>query len=51
MYQRAFMTTQQEKYYNAFLNTLVKDNNRKGAPLSNDNIRQAVGKVTKETEA
>ena len=50
-YQRAFMATPQEKYYNAFLNNLVKVNNRKGAPLSNDNIWQSAGKVMEETEA
>ena len=51
MYQGAFMTTPQDKYYNVFLDTLVKDNNRKGAPFSNDKIWQAVGKVIEETEA
>ena len=51
MCERACMATPQEKYYNALLNTLVKDNNRKGAPLSNDNLRQKVGKVLEETEA
>ena len=50
-YQRAFMATPQDKYYNAFLDTLVKDNNLKGKPLSNDRIQQAVGKVMEETEA
>ena len=38
MYQRAFMATPQDKYYNALLNTLVKENNLKGATLSNDKI-------------
>ena len=37
-YQRAFMATPKDKYYNALLDTLVKDNNRKGETLSNDNI-------------
>ena len=50
-YQRAFMATPQEKYYNLLLYTLVKDNNRKGKSLSNDKIWQVVGKVTEETEA
>ena len=45
------MATPQDKYYNAFLNTPVKDNIRKGAPLSNEKLRQAVGKVMEETEA
>ena len=45
------MATPKEKYYNALLDNLVKDNNRKGEPLSNDKIRQSVGKVIEETEA
>ena len=45
------MATPQDKYYNAFLDTLVKDNNRKGKPLSNDNIWQAFGEVMEETQA
>ena len=44
------MATPQDKYYNALLDTLVKDNNRKGKTLSNDKIQQAVGKVMEETE-
>ena len=47
-YQRAFMANQK---YNVLLDTLVKDNNRKSAPLSNDKIWQAFGKVMGETEA
>ena len=50
-YQQDFMATPKDKYYNALLDTLVKYNNRKVAPLSNDNIRQAVGKLMEETEA
>ena len=45
------MATPQDKYYNALLNTLVKDNNHKGAPFSNKNFLQAVGKVMEEMEA
>ena len=45
------MATPKDKYYNALLDTLVEDNNCKGEPLSNDKIRQAVGKVIEETEA
>ena len=45
-YQKAFMATPKDKYYNVLLDTLVKDNNLKVKPLSNDKIRQAVGKVT-----
>ena len=51
MYQRAFMATPKDKYYNALLDTLVKDNNIKGEPLSNDSIRQSVSLVMEETEA
>ena len=45
------MATPKEKYYNALLDNLVKDNNLRGEPLSNEKIQQAVGKVTEETEA
>ena len=45
------MATPKYKYYNALMDTLVKDNNLRGGPLSNDKIRQAVGKVIEETEA
>ena len=48
-YQRAFMATPKDKYYNALLDTLVKDNNLRGEPLSNGKIQQAVGKVIEET--
>ena len=34
-----------------FLNNLANDNNRKGAPLSNEKLRLAVGKVMEETKA
>ena len=44
-YQRYFMATPKDKYFNVWLDTLVKDNNLKGEPLSNDKIRQAVGKL------
>ena len=50
-YQREFMATPKDKYYNTFLDTLVKDDNLRGEPLSNEKIQQAVGKVTEETEA
>ena len=50
-YQQAFMATPKDKYYNALLDTLVKDNNLRGEPFSNDKIRQAVGKLIEETEA
>ena len=38
-YQRAFMATPEEKYYIAFLDTLVKDNNIRGKPFSNENTQ------------
>ena len=50
-YQKAFMSKPKEKYYHDFLDTLVKENNRKGEPLSNDKIQQAVVKIIEETEA
>ena len=50
-YQRAFMATPKDKYYNALLDTLVKDNNLRGEPLSNENIQEAVGKLIEEKEA
>ena len=50
-YQREFMATLKDQYYNALLDTLVKDNNHKGKPLSNENIQKAVGKVVEEMEA
>ena len=49
--QRAFMATPEEKYYNALLDTLVKENNIRGEPLYNDNIRQAVAKLIEEMES
>ena len=50
-YQRAFMATPKDKYYNAFLDTLVKDNNLRGEPLSNQKIQESVNDVMEETEA
>ena len=50
-YQRAFMATPKDKYYNALLDTLVKDNNIRGKPLSNQNIQESVSDVMEETEA
>ena len=44
------MATPKGKYYNAFLNTLVKDNNLRGKPFSNQNIQKAVSDVIEETE-
>ena len=45
------MATPKDKYYNALLDTLVKNNNIRGEPFSNENIRKAVDKVIEETEA
>ena len=45
------MATPKDKYYNAFLDTLFKDNNIKGEPLSNQKIQEAVSDVVEETEA
>ena len=50
-YQQAFMVTPKDKYYNLLLDTLVKDNNSKVEPFSNDKIRQAVRLLMEETEA
>ena len=51
MYQWAFMATPKDKYYNALLDTLLKDNNIRGEPLSNEKIQQAVSEVFEETDA
>ena len=45
------MATPKDKYYTKLLKTLVNDNNRNGASLSNENIQQAVSIVMEETEA
>ena len=44
------MATPQDKYYNVLLNFLFKENNRKGEPLSNEKLRQAVSDARKETD-
>ena len=49
-YQRAFMATPQDKYNTKLLDNLVKDNNRNGAPLSNEKIQQLVIDVREETD-
>ena len=51
MYEKACMSTPKDKYYNTLLNNLFDDNNRKGAPFSNEKLRQAAGKVMEETGA
>ena len=50
-YEQACMATPKEKYYTKLLKNLVDDNNRNGAPFSNENIQQAVSIVMEETEA
>ena len=50
-YERACMATPKEKYYTKLLKTLVDGNNRNGAPLSNEKIKQKVSIVMEETEA
>ena len=50
-YELVWMGTPKDEYYNMLLDTLVDDNYHKVAPFSNDNIRQAVGKLMEEMEA
>ena len=50
-YQQEFMSNPKNKYYNALLDTLLKENNLRGEPFSNENIQKAVGKVIEEMEA
>ena len=50
-YQREFMATPQDKYYTKMLENLVKTNNLRGEPLSNERLRQAVIDVREETDA
>ena len=50
-YQQAFMAPPKDKYYNAFMDTLVKDNNLRGKPFYNQNIQEAVNDAIEETEA
>ena len=50
-YERAFMSTPKDKYSTKLFKTLVDDNNRNGAPLSNEKIQRAVSIVMEETEA
>ena len=50
-YQQAFMATPKDKYYNAFLDILVKYNYLRGVPLYNQKIQEAVSDVIEATEA
>ena len=45
------MATPKDKYYTKLLKNLVDENNRNGAPFSNEKIQQAVSIVMEETEA
>ena len=44
------MATTKNKYFEKMLETLVNHNDHHNAPLSNENIQQAVSKVLAETE-
>ena len=50
MYQWAFMATPKDKYYNALLDTLVKDNNIRCVPLFNQYIHEKASDVIGKTE-
>ena len=50
-YEQACISTSKEKYYTTLLETLVNDNNRNGALLSNEKLQQVVGKSMEEMEA
>ena len=45
------MATPQEKYYTDILENIIKVNNLKGEPLSNERIRKSVIDVREETDA
>ena len=49
-YEWVCMATQKEKYYTKLFKTLVDENNRNGAPFSNENIQQVIIIVTEKTE-
>ena len=44
-YQRAFIATPKDIYYNVLLDILVKDNNLRGEPLSTKEIQKAVSRL------
>ena len=50
-YERAFMSTPQDKYYTRMLENLVQMNNLNGETLSNEKLRQAVNDIREETDA
>ena len=45
------MDTPKDKYYIELLDTLVKENNLRGEPLSNQNIQEPVSDVIEQPEA
>ena len=49
-YEQACMAPQRYDYYTKMLETIVVFNDRNNAPLSNDNIQQAVSRFMAETE-
>ena len=49
--KQACMVTQRDKYYTEFLRTIIYFNDSNGAPLSNDNIWDAIHRVIVEEEA
>ena len=49
-YERACMATPRDEYYTKMLETLIYHNDRHNAPLSSENLWQAVRIVMVETE-
>ena len=49
-YELACMATPRYEYYKNILETLIDHNDRHNAPLSSENLRQAVRRVMAETE-
>ena len=49
-YEQSYMATTKDKYCTKMLESLVDYNNLNNAPLSNENIRQAVTRIMAETE-
>ena len=50
MYERVWMATPRDKYYTKMLETIVDYNDHHNAPLSNENLWQAISTVMAETE-
>ena len=51
MCQREIMATPQDLYYTEILENLIKVNNLKGEPFSNERLRKSVIDVREEMEA